>query len=101
MSDETQTKQAFLLAKAHNFRDYVLQYKPNAALLQRLQGFQEALLLPTIATIVVPLVQAGMAKNAVTDFMTNLDGVPEAQRDAVAAKLERYLRMFSEVLLAT
>jgi len=98
MSDATQTKQQFLVAKAHNFREYVLQYKPTPALQTMLYGFNEAMLIPTIATLVVPVVKSGTAKGAVADFMAKLE-VPPEQKDVVAAKLERYLIMFSEVLL--
>jgi len=94
------TKQDFLVGKAHNFKEYVLKYKPQSAMLSLLEGFNESMLIPTIAAVVVPIVKAGKQEAAVRDFMAKLD-VPEQETAAVAEKLVRYLNMFSEVLLAT
>ena len=98
MSDAT-TKQAFLLEKAHNFKEFIARYGPSPTLQTTMEGFNEAMLLPTIATVVVPIVKSGAQASAVSDFMTNLN-VPQTERQAVEAKLLRYLTMFSEVLLS-
>jgi hypothetical protein len=97
MSDCCKTKSEYLVAKAKNFRDYINQYAPAPEIASYLQNFREELLLPTLLTIVVPIVRSNTTADAVKDLMAKLT-VPEAEREAVATKLCRYLEMFATVL---
>ena len=93
------TKRDFLLAKAHNFRAYLNQYNPHPDIKQYIDNFKEEALIPSLLTLVVPVVKSGTQGGAVDDLMKKLK-VPDADKAAVRAKLLRYLEMFATVVLA-
>ena len=99
MSDCCKTKTEYLLEKAKNFRDYINKYSPAPEVATYLQSFREDLLIPTLLTIVVPIVRSNTTADAVRDLMAKLT-VPDAERDEVATKLRRYMEMFATVLSA-
>jgi len=96
-SDCCLTKQEFLVSKAHNFRKYVAQFKPKPEIQAYIDKFDEAMLIPTLVTLVLPVVKSGTTGDAVDDFMKKLE-VPEAQKADVKQKIVRYLEMFAQVL---
>jgi hypothetical protein len=98
-SDCCLTKKEFLVAKAHNFRKYVAQYKPKPEIQAYIDKFDEAMLVPTLVTLVLPVVKSGTTGEAVDDFMKKLD-VPEDQKADVKQKIVRYLEMFAQVLMS-
>lgn len=91
------TKQEFLVSKAHNFRKYVAQFKPKPEIQAYIDKFDEAMLIPTLVTLVLPVVKSGTTGDAVNDFMKKLD-VPDDQKAEVKQKIVRYLEMFAQVL---
>ena len=91
------TKQEFLVSKAHNFRKYVAQFKPKPEIQAYIDKFDEAMLIPTLVTLVLPVVKSGTTGDAVNDFMKKLD-VPDDQKAEVKQKIVRYLEMFAHVL---
>jgi hypothetical protein len=97
MSDCCKTKSEYLVAKAKNFRDYISRYHPAPEVANYLQNFKEELLIPTLLTIVVPIVRSNTTADAVRDLMKKMT-VPEAERDEVATKICRYMEMFVAVL---
>ena len=98
---ETQamTKREFLVAKAHNFRAYLSQYNPHPDIKKYIDNFKEEALIPSLLTLVVPVVKSGTQGGAVDDLMKKLT-VPDGDTQAVRAKLIRYLDMFASVVLA-
>lgn len=95
----TTTKREFLVAKAHNFRAYLNQYNPHPDIKAYIDNFNEDALIPSLLTLVVPVVKSGTQGGAVDDLMKKLK-VPDADKAAVRAKLLRYLEMFATVVLA-
>jgi hypothetical protein len=95
----TTTKRDFLVAKAHNFRAYLSQYNPHPDIKTYIDNFKEEALLPSLLTLVVPVVKTGTQGGAVDDLMKKLS-VPEGDKPAVRAKLIRYLEMFATVVCA-
>ena len=93
------TKHEFLVAKAHNFRKYVAQFKPKPEIQAYIDKFDEAMLVPTLVTLVLPVVKSGTTGDAVDDFMKKLE-VPDSQKAEVKTKIVRYLEMFAQVLTA-
>ena len=91
------TKQEFLVSKAHNFRKYVAQFKPKPEIQAYIDKFDEAMLIPTLVALVLPVVKSGTTGDAVDDFMKKLE-VPEDQKADVKQKIVRYLEMFAQVL---
>ena len=99
MSECCKTKSEFLVTKAKNFRDYVARYDPDPEIVAYMQSFREDLLIPTLLTIVVPIVRSNTTADAVRDLMKKMK-VPETERNEVAEKLRRYMEMFAAVLSA-
>ena len=96
---QTTTKREFLVAKAHNFRAYLSQYDPHPDIKTYIENFKEDALIPSLLTLVVPVVRSGTQGGAVDDLMKKLK-VPDGDKAAVRAKLIRYLEMFASVVLA-
>ena len=85
----------FLKEKADNFRAFLSANSPDAELLKQMKTYQPALLLPTIANLLLPLNTAGQLHVAVTDIMTHLSPAdPETTRD----KIRRYLECFCDAV---
>lgn len=97
MSDCCKTKADFLLAKAKNFRDYISRYDPAPEVVGYMDSFNEDLLIPTLLTIVVPIVSSNTTADAVKDLMKKMT-IPDAEKAEVAAKMTRYLEMFVKVV---
>ena len=97
MSDCCKTKIEFLTAKAKNFRDYISRYDPAPEVTAYINNFREEMLIPTLLTIVVPIVRSKTTDDAVRDLMKKMT-VPEAESEEVAKKITRYMEMFAEVL---
>lgn len=90
-------KKDFLADKARNFRDYLLKYNPSPEVLKYIQSFKEDMLMVTLLSVVVPIVQTNTTKSAVTDLMKKLV-VPDSEKADVAHKIQRYLEMFASVI---
>ena len=95
MSDVT--KLEFLKSKAQNFRTMLNSYSPDADVQKLMSGFNEALLLPTITNYLLPLKQSGKLNEISGQVMGHLS-VPEAESDAVRAKIIRYFECFCEAI---
>jgi hypothetical protein len=91
------TASAFIIEKAKNFRDYIHSLQPDESIKEVISGFNESVVIPTVATIVVPIVRAGKTEEAVLDLMKKLT-VPDDKKDEVKKKLCRYMEMFATVL---
>ena len=97
MSGCCATKADFLLTKAKNFRDYISRYDPAPEVVGYMDSFREDLLIPTLLTIVVPIVSSNTTAEAVQDLMKKMT-IPDAEKAEVATKLTRYLEMFVKVV---
>ena len=97
MSD---SKHAFLSAKADNFRKYIESFSPDAQAQALMNTFNPVMLLPTIMTHLAPAAKAGALPVLADQLMQHLTGVPESDRAAVRDKLIRYFQMFVEVATA-
>lgn len=96
---KTPTKNEFLLSKAKNFRAYISDFSPAPEIQQYLEKFDESYLVPTILTVVVPIVEANKTEGAVEDLMKKLS-VPDDKKQEVKTKLIRYLDMFATIVLS-
>lgn len=95
----SKSKADFIIEKARNFRDYISTLGPHESIKEVLGGFDENVVIPTIATVVVPLVIAGKVEECVDDIMKKLT-VEEKNQPEVKNKLIRYITMFGTVLAA-
>lgn len=84
----------FLQEKAANFRRFLQDNKPDEELNKQMAMYQPALLLPTIATFLVPMAASGLLPQAVNEIMSHLT---PADPDATREKLTRYVEMFVDV----
>lgn len=91
-------KQELLIDKARNLQSYIKQFNPNANLLPYISTFNEMMLIPTITTVVLPLVKTNTLGSAIDDLMKNIT-VPDERKAEVKAKLVRYLQFFNDVYL--
>jgi len=89
----------FLVEKAQNFKVFLSNYSPAPEVALYMDGFNPAMVLPTVMSVVVPIVKAGKTESAVRDLMAKLT-IPGEERAAVAAKIQRYLECFAEVATA-
>ena len=96
MSECCNTKQQFLLRKAMNFRQYLEAHKPDEELKEWISKFDELLLMPTILTMLVPVVKLGKTDDLVTMCMNKLT-VEDSEKARVSEKIKRYFVMFVEV----
>lgn len=93
------TKKDFIIEKAKNFRNYIAGFNPSDEVKKYLDKFDENLVIPTITTIVLPIVAAKAEKSLAIDLVNKLT-VPTDQREEVVNKICRYLTMFNEILLS-
>ena len=95
-SDSTD-RYAFLHEKADNFRQYILGQRPDAELTAQIDGFRKETLLPTLTTVLLPMIRTRGIPALADELMTHLTPTDPA---AVRAKLQRYLECFNAVLTA-
>jgi len=95
----TVSKLSFLEAKAANFKKYVLGFSPDDEVKAYIDTFKPELLVQTITTVVLPIVQLGQVEVSVDELAKHLT-VPAPELDAVKTKLKAYLMMFHDVLLS-
>lgn len=91
------SKQAFLEAKAENFKKFLLQYEPNDQSKDFMEKFDKTTLVPTILTQLVPLVNAGLHTKIVGEIIKGLT-IPEGQEKEVESKILKYFEMFCDVV---
>ena len=96
MSECCNTKQQFLLRKAMNFREYLNSHKPDEEMKQWIAKFDELLLMPTIVSMLVPVVKLGKTDELVVMVMNKLS-IEESEKAQVSDKIKRYFLMFVEV----
>ena len=85
----------FLQEKADNFRKFLTANNPDAELEQQMKSYQPSLIVPTVATFLVPLYMAGQLNIAVNDILSHLS---PADVEATRNKVTRYLECFIETV---
>ena len=91
------SKQAFLSEKAKNFRTWLLTFECDDEVKLYVNAFDETLLIPTIQTVLVPLVRKGGIPSAAKDLAKKLN-VPAEGEEAFCKKFQAYCEMFVEVV---
>lgn len=91
------TTAQYLQEKANNFRRFLTENNPDAELQQQMRLYDASLLIPTVATILVPLSRAGILVTATEQVLSHLSP-DEGTVDAVRDKIHRYLTCFVEVV---
>lgn len=89
------TKQAVLLEKAQNFRTYINDMKPSDVAQSLMSGFNEALLIPSIVTHILPAHRAGTLGQQADLILANLEAIPPGKETEVRTKVLRYLECFA------
>ena len=79
-----------------NFRQYLEAHKPDEELQQWIYKFDELLLMPTIVSMLTPVVKLGKTDELVTMCMNKLT-VKDSEKAQVSEKIKRYFNMFVEV----
>lgn len=93
----TPTKEAFLKEKAHNFRAFLLSYKPNDEVMEFINGFDEGSIVSVVLTKLVPMKALGATEQSVVELMGKLS-IPPGEMEAVKTKLLRYIEMFVTIV---
>ena len=94
------TKEAFLIQKGKNFKEYILKYSPTEDVLQYMEKFNEQNLFSSIMTLLIPIKATGTADMVITELMGKLTIPPDEMND-VKVKIGRYFDMFTEIMLKT
>jgi hypothetical protein len=92
------TKLKFLEEKADNFKNYLLDLKPDDEARKYIETFEPQLLVSTITNIIVPIVQMGGVEESADEILKHLT-VPDGKTEEVKKKICRYIHMFNDVLL--
>jgi hypothetical protein len=95
----TVSKLSFLEGKAANFKKFVLGFSPDDEVKAYIDTFKPELLVQTITTVLLPIVQLGQVDSSVDELVKHLT-VPASELDAVKTKLKAYLMMFNDVFLS-
>jgi hypothetical protein len=93
----TKSKQEFLSEKAKNFRTWLLSFECDEEVKVYVNAFDETLLIPTIQTVLVPLVRKGGIPSAAKDLAKKVN-VPAEGEEAFCKKFQAYCEMFVEVV---
>ena len=96
---KTISKLHFLESKAANFKKFVLGFSPDEEVKTYINSFRPELLVQTITTVLLPIVQMGQVDSSVDELAKHLT-VPASELDAVKTKLKAYLMMFHDVFLS-
>jgi hypothetical protein len=91
------SKQAFLTEKAKNFRTWLLTFECDDEVKLYVNAFDETLLIPTIQTVLVPLVRKNGISSAAKDLAKKVK-VPAEGEEAFCKKFKAYCEMFVEVV---
>lgn len=91
------TTHQFLVEKAKNFRAWLLTYDCDDEVKNYVNMFDEALLVPTIQIVLVPLVNKGGIPSASKDLAKKIN-VPEKDLEAFYDKFKRYAEMFVSII---
>jgi hypothetical protein len=94
------TKEAFLIQKGKNFREYILKYSPTQDVLEYMEKFNEENLMSSIATLLIPIKLSGTSGVVIGELVKRLT-IPEQEADDVKGKIGRYFDMFAEVMMKT
>ena len=94
------TKEAFLIQKGKNFREYILKYSPTQDVLEYMEKFNEENLMSSITTLLIPIKLSGTSGIVIGELMKRLT-IPEQEADDVKGKISRYFDMFAEVMMKT
>lgn len=93
------TKEAFLLQKGKNFREYILKYSPNQEVLDYMSKFDEKNLMASITTMLIPVKLSGTADVVIGELVARLTVPPTEEKD-VKDKIRRYFDMFADVMMS-
>ena len=91
------TKQEFLTEKAHNFRVFLMTLNPDEEVAVYISEFKDTLLIPTIQTAVIPLVNKNAERGAAEALVKKLE-VPSEDKEKVTDKIVSYMRMFADIV---
>jgi hypothetical protein len=91
------SKKEFIVAKAKNFRAYIAGFNPPPEIQVYIDKFNEEMVLPTLTTIILPVVTAKAERGLAIDLVKKLT-VPPEQQEEVVNKVVRYIQMFAEVI---
>ena len=78
---------------------FVLGFSPDDEVKAYIDTFKPELLVQTITTVLLPIVQMGQVDSSVDELAKHLT-VPASELDAVKTKLKAYLMMFNDVFLS-
>lgn len=93
-------REAFLIQKGKNFREYILKYNPNKEVLEYMEKFNEANLMLSITNLLIPVKLSGASDFVVGELMSRLN-IPAQETEEVRGKISRYIEMFVEIGSAT
>ena len=83
------------MEKARNFKVFIESKTPDDELKQQMELFKEAMLIPTLMSLVVPAFNSGQVPGLAATLCSHLQQADHTTRE----KVERYLTCFAEVLL--
>jgi hypothetical protein len=96
----TQSKEAFLIQKGKNFREYINKYKPTKEVLDYMDRFNETNLMTSITSLLIPLKLSGTSSAIIGELIKRLE-IPANEEEEVKSKIGRYFDMFAEVSLSS
>lgn len=94
------TKEAFLIQKGKNFKEFIMKYKPDAEVQDYMAKFDEKNILSSIIVLLVPLMATGTQETAINELISKLN-IPASETADVKAKITRYFDMFVDVVMTT
>jgi hypothetical protein len=89
-------RDAFLIEKATNFKNYIMNYNPNQEVLDYLNTFDPSSLELTIATVLMPIKLSNTTDQVIDNLVSKLVIDPDNVAQ-VKNKIARYFDLFTSI----